>query len=391
MQFKFPDVGEGIQEGVIVNWLKKEGDSVKLDEAICEIETDKAVVEIPSPTQGVIQKIFHKEGETIKVGEILAEFKPTSEKTTDNSATSTPNKKEQKEKSVVGSLEDADTSTSQALDLNSYTPSMQLEKKKIFESQSTDLPPIKELEKTNHKPEPNQQNTVNKQDNTHSIPLNKIKLVTAQRMISSLQSTAQVTQFADIVVDNIIQLRNQHKAECSSKDIKLTYLSFICKAYIQTLQEMPEFNARLNLENKSLELLDSINIAIAVNTENGLLVPVIKNANSLSVEEIAQNIQDLAQEARSNKLSPSQMQGQTVTVTNYGSLGSKYSTPILNSPDLINLGIGAFEKKLVLEDNQVKSQTIAPISLTFDHQAIDGAQAVEFLNKLNHNMQNLEY
>jgi len=377
MQFKFPDVGEGIHEGTLVNWLVKEGDEVELDQAICEVETDKAIVEIPSPVKGKLIKTHHVEGDVINVGEILAEFETKENKESKESKESS-NNQEVKNDNVVGNLVDADNAPKDSsFDFENYTPSMKLSNETIFEKANTK----NEVEN----------NKVSNNDNTNYIELNNIKLTTAKRMKESLHSTAQVTQFADVIVDKIIKERNEHKEEAKKRGVKLTYLAFIVKAYIQTLEDMPEFNAKLDLENKRLVLRDHISIAIAVNTENGLLVPVIKDAQNLSIEGIAEQIQILAEEARSGKLDLPQIQGQTATVTNYGSIGSKYSTPVLNSPDLINLGIGSFEEKVYLNKGHVESHTIAPISLTFDHQAIDGAQAVGFLNKLQEHLENLEY
>ncbi|MBT5346254.1 2-oxo acid dehydrogenase subunit E2 [bacterium] len=377
MQFKFPDVGEGIHEGTLVNWLVKEGDEVELDQAICEVETDKAIVEIPSPVKGKLIKTHHVEGDVINVGEILAEFE-TKENTESKESKESSNNQEVKNDNVVGNLVDADNAPKDSsFDFENYTPSMKLSNETIFEKANTK----NEVEN----------NKVSNNDNTNYIELNNIKLTTAKRMKESLHSTAQVTQFADVIVDKIIKERNEHKEEAKKRGVKLTYLAFIVKAYIKTLEDMPEFNAKLDLENKRLVLRDHISIAIAVNTENGLLVPVIKDAQNLSIEGIAEQIQILAEEARSGKLDLSQIQGQTATVTNYGSIGSKYSTPVLNSPDLINLGIGSFEEKVYLNKGHVESHTIAPISLTFDHQAIDGAQAVGFLNKLQEHLENLEY
>lgn len=370
MQFKFPDVGEGIHEGTLVNWLVKEGDEVELDQAICEVETDKAIVEIPSPVKGKLIKTHHVEGDVINVGEILAEFE-----TQENKDSS---EKEVKNDNVVGNLVDADNAPKDSsFDFENYTPSMELSKKTIFDKVDT---------KTEI-----QNKEVSSNLDTDYIELNNIKLTTAKRMKESLQSSAQVTQFADIIVDKIINERNEHKEEAQKRGVKLTYLAFIVKAYIKTLQDMPEFNAKLDLENKRLILRDHISIAIAVNTENGLFVPVIKDAQNLSIEGIAEQIEILAKDARNGSLNISKMQGQTATVTNYGSIGSKYSTPVLNSPDLINLGIGSFEEKVYLKEGHVESHTIAPISLTFDHQAIDGAQAVGFLNKLQEHLENIEY
>ena len=370
MQFKFPDVGEGIHEGTLVNWLVKEGDEVELDQAICEVETDKAIVEIPSPVKGKLIKTHHIEGDVINVGEILAEFE-TQESIKQAS-------KEAKNDNVVGNLVDADNEPKDtSFDFENYTPSMELSSKTIFESNNNEKPEL--VTSSNNNTE------------TNFIELNNVKITTAKRMTESLQKTAQVTQFADLIADNIITQRNNHKQEAKNRGVKLTFLAFIVKAYIKTLQDMPLFNGKLDLENKKIVLRDHISIAIAVNTEQGLFVPVIKDAQNLSIEGIAEQIQNLAQEARSGKLDISKMQGQTATVTNYGSIGSKYSTPVLNLPDLINLGIGSFEEKVFLKEGHVESHTIAPMSLTFNHQAIDGAQAVEFLNQLQVHLKNIEY
>jgi pyruvate dehydrogenase E2 component (dihydrolipoamide acetyltransferase) len=202
-------------------------------------------------------------------------------------------------------------------------------------------------------------------------------------MIQSFAFTAQVTHFQEIDVTNLVKKREIMKPESESKNIKLTFLAFILEALIKTLNEFPKFNASYDHINQNLIIKQYINLGIAVDTENGLMVPVIKNAEKLDIWELATGITDLAEKAKNKKIELADLKDSTITITNFGSIGGKFATPILNYPNLANIGIGKFENQLHMNENgQIETKTICPLSITYDHQIIDGAETARFTNYL---------
>ena len=370
MKFIFPDVGEGIHEAVIVNILKKVGDEISKDEILCEVETDKSIVEIPSPETGVISEIDFQVGDTIHVGDTLAVIDlganttnkedPISETPSDEVATKDTG-------NVVGSLEDADTNKFQDLDFGSYTADDYVK-------------PEKNLLKSNtNQVEENQSSQT--QNHSNIIKLDNTRQTISRRMRESLAKTAQVTHMEDVIIENVFEHRKSTKKEAEQQGVKLTYLPYFIMALIQTCKEFPEFNAKYNSDTQELELLKSFDIAIAVDTPHGLMVPVIKNAENLNLFGLAKEISNIATKAHERKLTSEDQSNSSITITNYGSIGTKYATPILNTPNTINLGLGTLDQKLIIEDDHIHSVTIAPISLTYAHDVIDGGQAARFIQK----------
>ena len=404
MEFKFPDVGEGIHEGVIVTWLKEPGDEIKEDEPICEVETDKAVVEIPSPAAGILSKRFHEVGETVNVGEVLVEI-DTGEEPTQEKQEEAP---EQDSANVVGSLEDADNIQEEELDLSKKPSDAKTQTVKVLPyvrrlatDLGVDLNTIKgtgnngEITKDDVK---NAASLASPEQNTETPPtaaisnpqygnereeqLSPMRKAIAKNMMASQSASAQLTHFDEIYMDSLAEKRAKEKPQAEEKGIKLTYLPYIIEAVIKACEEFEQFNAAYDHKNQKLVIKEYYNVGVAVDTEAGLVVPVVKNAEKLSVLGLAEAVNDLAGKARDRKLKPDEMQGSTFTVTNFGSIGGKFATPILNYPNLISIGLGRFDKKLELVDGQPVERTVLPLSLTYDHQIIDGADAARFVNKL---------
>lgn len=215
-----------------------------------------------------------------------------------------------------------------------------------------------------------------------NVPMSGIRKATAKAMLKSVRSNAAFTGFKKVDFTNVVNTRNDLKLIAESKQIKLTYLAFIVKAVALSLQDMPHINIQIDEANNMLQFIKNINISIAVDTPKGLLVPVIKAANFLSVFEIAHQIQDLAARARDGKLNPSEMKEGTFTISNFGSVGLDYATPIINSPESAILGIGRLNQEPVFLNNQLTSRFFMPLSITADHRIIDGADAGRFLNKV---------
>lgn len=446
MIFNFPDVGEGIHEGVIVTWLKKVGDEIKEDEPIVEVETDKAVVEIPSPTSGKLTKIYYEVGQTAIVHTPLCDIQTVNEAEAAPASTTSPanpaasptpsvNPNETKPPAdsgnVVGSLEDADSmpkSNFDPLDFSSYQSGNTIKSTNptATNTEPKILPKIRKLA-TDLKVDLSKviatgaNNTVTEQDvilasqknttdsttvittkdalpkfkfslseyGTERVePLTTVRKAIASNMMNSFKYSAQVTHSDDLVVTTLVAKRESMKPEAEAKGVKLTFLSFIIEAILKTLKEseFQKLNASYDFVNQNLIYHDFINLGVAVDTEHGLIVPVIKNVEKLDIWAIAQNIVDLAEKAKNKKVSLEDIKDSTITITNYGSIGGKYATPVLNYPNLINIGIGKFDQKVSYIDGQIHTDTFLPLSLTYDHQIIDGAVAARFVNRLQENL-----
>jgi len=387
MKFIFPDVGEGIHEAKIVNILKKAGEHIQKDETLCEVETDKSIVEIPSPETGVIQELEFEIGDTIHVGDVLAIIgsdqaneagdlsqAETKKNNQAENQQATPVSESSKDSgNVVGSLEDADTSSKFSdLDFSNY------------QSQSYTRPDSSPIFGTNKTENQNSDSSPQPQAQplSSSGNLNSTRLTISRRMRDSLLNTAQVTQMDDLNIENIYDHRQAHKQAATDQGVKLTYLPYFIMALIETLKEYPDFNAEYDGQKQTLDLKNEFHIAIAVDTPYGLMVPVLRNAENYNLFGLAKEITKLAKKANDRNLTPQDQSGSTITITNYGSLGTKYATPILNTPNTANVGIGTLDQKIVVEDDHIQSYTVAPISLTYAHDVIDGGNAARFLQTL---------
>ena len=391
-EFKFPDVGEGIQEGVLVKWLIKEKDKIKEHQDIAQIETDKAVADIPSPASGIVLRLHFKEGDTIKVGDIIITID-------DGKKEKKTNFEEKKSVAVVGELEEA----KDIIEVKSFkqvkseggilaTPKVRnLAKKlnvdinniigtgsegRILEEDILNSIKKPEIKKT--------QMLVKKKYDMFGyidhIPFKGIRKIIADNMIKSTQATAQVTSMDDIDITNLWNLREKEKIEAEKKGIKLTLLPYILKAVVESLKKHPYLNAALYEDEIAIKKY--YNIGIAMDTEEGLLVPVIKGADKKDLLTIAKEIQGLAEKSKNRKLDLMDMKGGSFTITNYGSISGTYGTPIINPGESAIIGLGRAFDKVVLVNNKPENRKILPVSLTFDHQVLDGAEAARFLQSL---------
>lgn len=431
LDFKFPDVGEGIHEGTIVKWRVKEGDEVKSDQVLVEIETDKAIVEIPSPRAGIISKTFHKENEVIKVGEslvILTDkgelFEATPEQSGGAIPVSTSNASEvpaDKGPGVVGSIDasnkeipaakisTAPTSSSSEISASSASGRPQATTQKILpatRSLATKLnvditkitgsgpngmiTDIDIMSVASIKSGPSSQtSSAAPSPKTFSGPVTRtpykgIRKAIGTHMVESHTHTVPVTHFDTVDVTRLIAKRESEKPQAQAKNIKLTFLAYIVKAVTDTLKEFPAFNSELDEASQEIVNKNYYNIGIAVDTEDGLFVPVIKNADQKDILSIAQEIIDLAEKARTKKLTPEEMKNGTFTITNYGSIGGDFATPVINYPEVAILGIGKIRDTFILDPvtQQPKATKTLGLALTFDHRIIDGAAAARFVNAL---------
>ena len=376
-EFKFPDVGEGIAEGEIVRWLVKEGDSVKEDQDLVEVETDKALLTLNSPYTGKVTKLHGKEGEIIKVGNVLTTF--------DAGAEEPPVEAEKRDTgTVVGSLSD-DAAVEIAHPVQA-TPAVRL----LAKQMRLDLATVKgtgtggritkeDVERAATKTAQQTNAETDAYGSVEKIPLRGIRRTVAKRMAEASKRVAEVTIWEDADITELERVRARERRVAEEKGVRLTYLPFIMKAVIPALNAHPYFNASLDEGAEAIVLKKYFNIGIAVDTTDGLIVFVIKDADKKNILDLAKETATLADKARLRKIDLHELKGSTFTITNYGVVGASYGTPIINYPEVAILGLGKIEDRPVVRKGEIAIRKIMPLSLAFDHRVIDGVEAGRFL------------
>lgn len=386
-EFKFPDVGEGIAEGEILRWLVKEGDWVKEDQELVEVETDKAVVTINSPWTGKIEKLHAKEGEIIKVGDLLTTIGDGSE------AVAALASERKDAGTVVGSLggEQGGEIAHPVL----ATPAVRA----LAKQMNLDLLHVKgtgpggRITKEDVEQAARETALATGAEADFYGPVEKVRLrgirrTVAKRMAEATRRVADVTIWEDADITNLEQLRAKEKKVAEAKGVKLTYLPFLIKAAIAALKAHPYFNATLDEGAEEIILKKYYNIGIAVDTSDGLIVFVIKEADQKNLLDLAREVATLAEKARLRKLDLPELKGSTFTITNYGVVGASYGTPIINHPEVAILGLGKIEDRPVARNGQVVIRKMMPLSLAFDHRVIDGVEAARFLRLVIQRLEN---
>lgn len=409
-EFRFPDLGEGVTEGEIKKWLVKEGEAVKKDQSIAEVETDKAVVEMPSPFSGRMAKLNYPEGGIVRVGEVLAVIADEA-----GAAPEVPEKAEGSV-SVVGELPESDGTvitsrpparTADAAKGVQATPAV----RKLAKDMGIDLGtvvgtgPGGRITEADLKgaapaapeegaPPPAGLKMQPKFDIYGWIdrrPVRGIRRSTAKHMVEAQTRQALVTTTEIADVTDLVGLREKVKKYAEEvKGVKLTYLPFIIKAVVAALKKHPYLNSSMDEEAGEIVLKKYYNMGIAVATDEGLIVPVIKSADQKEVFSLAQEIKDLAEAAGSRKIDLADLKGGTFSITNYGVFGGIYATPIPNYPEGAILGLGRIQDVPWVKDGEVSIRKVLYLSLTFDHRIMDGAQAATFLNDLKMFLENPE-
>jgi len=384
-EFRFPDVGEGITEGEIIKWLVNVGDKIKIDQPLVEVETDKAVVEIPSPVAGTIIKMSKNAGNTINVGDIMVVIEEEGEVSKENiQAVSEPEQVKQKSVSVVGELEEAPDEEDGKAEIIAI-PAV----KKFAKELGVDLTKVKgtgidgritkeDVEKASAYKEI----TKKTEGEIEKVPFKGLRRLIAKQMITSASKIPSVTIFDEADVTLLFEIKAKMKETTVKKGIYLTYIPFIIKAVIYGLKKFPALNSSLDEENEVIILKKFYNIGIATDTEEGLIVPVIKDADKKSFSELADLLARLTELAKSRKIELKDLKGSTFSITNYGAIGGIFGTPIINYPECAILGVGKVIDKPVVMDGEIKIRKILPLSLSFDHRIVDGAYAQRFLNSV---------
>jgi len=432
-EFRLPDVGEGIQEGEIVKWHVKEGDAVRSDQLLAEIETDKAIVEITSPRAGTIAKISHGEGDTVKVGEILVVIAEGDEKVTSSTAShvtvlakpsSAAEESDHYTSSVVGKLDESEvvlerkethvTAVSSGV---KATPAV----RKMAKDMGVDIDKIKgtgaegrvtendvkgikgNAQTVQEKTEPAPESTEPTDETVHQtkkfdfygyiehVPFHGIRKATAQHLSESWSKAVHVTHMDEADATELWRIHEREKDAAKAKGVHLTFMPFVIKAVIAALKDHPMLNSTLDEEHGEIIVKKYFNIGIAVDTPDGLVVPAIKEANNLSVMALATETERLAKAAVERKLDVADFKGGSFTITNVGSLGGLYATPIINYPEVAILGIGRIYDKVTVKDGKFVAIKALPFSVTFDHRVLDGAECARFANRFKSEIENPEF
>lgn len=407
--FNFPDIGEGLEEGTIAEWYVEPKSKVETGDPLVKMETDKVVTDIPSPRNGTIVQRFGEEGEVIEVGNPLVIIQlegEASEKTELENF-----EVEEEGAGVVGTIEVAsnndimpssnegiaDNKTNQPVqqkalatpvaralardlevDINQITGSGKngrVMKEDILAFKNRNTQPSAKT------PQPSiYQNSFNEE--IEEIPLTQIRKTIAKNMVYSKQNAAHMTLFDEAEVSELVKLRDKIKHRYAEKGVKISYLHFLLKAIALSLRHHPQLNAEMDLENNKIILKKYYHLGIAVDAPQGLVVPVLKHADRISLFDIAQQTNHLAEKARNSQLGIDDMKDGTFTITNFGSIGGRFAVPVINYPQAAILGAGKIFQKPVVKDNQVVAGTVMPLSISVDHRIVDGGDVTRFMNRV---------
>ncbi len=387
VEFRFPDVGSGISEGDVVKIHTKVGDTVKEDQVLFDIETAKAVVEMPSPASGSVLAVNVSVGQTIKVGDVIAVIgKPGEIVETPkvapavksgqlvSSVSSSPSGR------IVTTPHTRQLAKQLGVEINSVKGTgaggrITDEDIKNASTQSSQSQAIVSSESKGPKV------TFEKYGQILKIPIKGVRKAIVERMELAVR-VPMVTNFDVADITDLAKVRDKEKKIAEKKGYKLTYLPFIMKAVIIALREHPYVNSSIDKDSNSIILKKYYNIGIAVDTADGLMVPVLKNADRKSIKELAMDMEKLSDKARERSISLEELEGGTFTITNLGTIGGNFFTPILNYPESAILGLGRIiEQEIKIGKKKIVKRSI-PLCLTYDHRIIDGALAARFLNTI---------
>ncbi|MEG0450017.1 MAG: dihydrolipoamide acetyltransferase family protein, partial [Lysinibacillus sp.] len=417
-EFRLPDIGEGIHEGEIVKWFVKAGDTVKEDDILCEVQNDKAVVEIPSPVDGTVEEVLAAEGTVAIVGDILIRLDAPGyedlklkgdEHHEANEARNEEPKQEEAPAAVPTVKEEVQADVSKRI---IAMPSV----RKFARDQDVDIRVVVGTGKNGRVLKADieaflnggntavvSEEAIAQGDAVETVEvaapqaapvvlegefpetrekMSGMRKAIAKAMVHSKQTAPHVTLMDEVDVTALVAHRKKFKDIAAEKGVKLTYLPYVVKALVSTLREFPEFNRSLDDATQEIIQKHYFNIGIAADTEKGLLVPVVKHADRKSVFAISNEINELATKAREGKLAPHEMKGASCSITNIGSAGGQWFTPVINHPEVAILGIGRISEKPVIKNGEIVAAPVLALSLSFDHRMIDGATAQNALNHM---------
>lgn len=439
-EFRLPDIGEGIHEGEIVKWFVKAGDRIEEDDIMFEVQNDKAVVEMPSPVSGTVKEIIVEEGTVAVVGDVLVRIESDDASDNEGSGDAAPSesKEETEEQVQAGTAESAQNVEKEPVkeeapknaetgageqpqakapaDPNARVIAMP-SVRKFAREKDVDItqvsgsgnngrilkedieaflsggqeqavvesaPETEAVEKESAKePAASKAPAVPEGDFPETREkMSGIRKAIAKAMVHSKHTAPHVTLMDEVDVTELVAHRKKFKDIAAEKEIKLTYLPYVVKALVSTLREFPALNTSFDDETSEIIQKHYFNIGIAADTEKGLMVPVIKNADRKSVFSISDEINGLATKAREGKLTAAEMKGASCSITNIGSAGGQWFTPVINHPEVAILGIGRIAEKPVIKNGEIVAAPVLALSLSFDHRMIDGATAQHALNHI---------
>ncbi|WP_232666392.1 2-oxoglutarate dehydrogenase, E2 component, dihydrolipoamide succinyltransferase [Pseudonocardia sp. TRM90224] len=441
-----PELGESVTEGTVTRWLKAVGDEVAVDEPLLEVSTDKVDTEIPSPVAGTLLEITAEEDATVEVGGQLAVIGDASGAQAEAPQQDEPQDKqeapEQQEKAPEPAPQQerqpepaqqqsngkaeaapaADEGSSDGgapyvtplvrklaaehdVDLSTITGSGvggRIRKQDVLAAAEAKAPAAEEpapaaapaaASSAPSKPSAPARPAADGPQPGTTVKLPRLRQVIAQRMVESLEISAQLTTVQQVDMTRVAKLRARAKADFERREgVKLTYLPFIAKATVEALKQFPQVNSSLNIEEKQVTYHGAVHLAVAVDTPRGLIVPVIHDADELNIAGIAKRIADLAARTRDNKVAPNELSGGTFTITNIGSAGALFDTPIINQPQVAILGTGVITKQPVVVtgpdgDDTIAIRSMCYLPLTYDHRIVDGADAGRFLSAVKQRLE----
>ena len=410
-----PILGESVTEATVSKWLKSQGEAVSADEPLVELETDKVNVEVPSPTSGVLGNIAVKEGETVNVGSLLGTVDASSQKKVSNVTEVNNYKppKKEKEPKVFEEEKIIESKKPKPKKISNQEPTLKLEEEPLILEQVHEEKAFKKEEKKvspaarkmaneakvdlsyvegsgkngvilkedimslmGSKPAPAERKI--KHGPEERVKMTRLRLTIAKRLKEAQENAAMLTTFNEVDMSEVIAMRNQYKEEFQDNyGVKLGFMSFFVKACVIGLKNYPAINAEI--QGEEIVYKNYYNISIAVGTDRGLVVPVLRETDEMSFADIEKNISDLGQKAKDGKITIEDLQGGTFTITNGGIYGSMLSTPILNPPQSAVLGMHNIVQRPFVIDGKVEIRPIMYLALSYDHRIIDGKEAVSFL------------
>ncbi|MDA8604709.1 2-oxoglutarate dehydrogenase complex dihydrolipoyllysine-residue succinyltransferase [Gammaproteobacteria bacterium] len=398
IEIKSPTFPESVADGTVANWLKKEGDSVAQDEILAEIETDKVVLEVVAPSNGVLTKIIKNEGDIVNSAEVIGKFDETSEVT--NKQEKNLNKVDQADKVNISTIKDVESETKTEANTKKSGPAA----KKLIVENNLDSSLIKASGKDqritkadviNHlessfEPSASDSSSINSSNRPEKrVPMSRLRNTIAQRLVSVQQETAMLTTFNEVDMLPIKELRSKYGQEFEKQHgVKLGFMGFFVVAAVQALKKFPVVNA--SIDGSDVVYHGYQDIGVAVSTERGLVVPVIKDADAKSLPELEKSILEYSEKARDSKLTIEEMQGGTFTISNGGVFGSLLSTPILNAPQTAILGMHSIQERPVAINGEVVIRPMMYLAMSYDHRLLDGKEAVRFLVSIKEQLESPE-
>ncbi len=442
VSFRLPDLGENVTEGEVVKVLVREGDVVKPNQTVIELETDKALLEVPAPKAGKITKIHAAEGKKLKVNDLILELDesaastspaagrdgqapaasptptptptptpiptPTLTPTSTPTLTSTPSSPSPAPSAATVTAAPKESPSAEVVEVSSHSAPAAPSTRKLARELGVDLAQVKgsgpggrishddvmefvraRTAAPGRAPArvlaPGEIPTLpdfSKWGPIERKPLSNIRKKTMEHLTLAWRTIPHVTQFDEVDVTDLEALRERHAGGARAKGGKLTATVFVMKAVVAALKQFPQFNSSIDAESEEMILKNYYHIGIAVDTDHGLLVPVIRDVNKKHLLDLSAELSMISERARNRKITLEELHGGTFTITNLGGIGGIGFTPIINYPEVAILGISRYQKRLVLKNDRMETRLILPLSLSYDHRLIDGADAIRFTRKI---------